>query len=231
MTVEVRCYGFAEDPVLRGYGVAQRERRPLASAGDVNGMVLCQRIVLVDFLEPVGTRPRTALYLFILIGDKGSPIVRSQPFVETAFVLDSHVLFGREHGGHLIGILPSHKRVIVKGSLSGFTLLGGNKDNPVCRPCTVDGGRSSVLEDVDGFDIGRVEAVDIAADDVVNDIQRLRIANGTDTANVDFEPFAWHAGCLGDLYARRLALQGVGHGSGAQFLDVVAFDLHHGAGG
>src|SRR5690606_4863709 len=103
----------------------------------------------------------------------------------------------------------------MEGGLPGLSLFGGNENDSIGCPRSVDGSRSGVFQDIDGLDIGGVETVDIAADHVVNDVQWLRVADGADTTDVDFEPFAGHSRCLGDLHTRRLALQRVGYARGA----------------
>ena len=103
------------------------------------------------------------------------------------------------------------------------TALGGDEDDTVTCLRTVDGGGSGVLQDLHGFDHGRIQVLDVVHFQTVHDHERSETgaAVGGDTADADVGLFARGAGVGVDLHAGGLALQGgggVGGGTVHQFL-------------
>ena len=76
--------------------------------------------------------------------------------------------------------------MVADGSLVlAAAVFGRDNDNPVGCAGTVDGAGRSILQDVDGFDVGGVDVVNVAQLQAVNDEEWRVVAVGADPANED----------------------------------------------
>ena len=90
---------------------------------------------------------------------------------------------------HTVGIgLCSYTGVKVYFHFSILAVFGGNDNNAVSSPATINGGRGCILEDLDGLDVVTVELVHTRLrGNTVNDEQRVvgALVEGADTADTD----------------------------------------------
>ena len=216
----------AEDTVLAGVGETHRELVLGGTAGHVQGVVLAHRALVVHFLHPVGSLPGTVRDGLVQLGGQlGGEVHLGQAAVLAGQVVELDVLLRVHHVGQLGQVLGAVEAVIGDDHAAFLALLGGHEHDAVRGAGAVDGGRRGVLQDVDGLDVVRVQGVDVAAGHAVDDIQRLGIADGADTADVHLVPAARLAGILGDGDTRALALEGAEGGGGVQSGEVVTLDL------
>ena len=190
-------------------------------------MVLCHRALVVHLLHPVGALPGTIRDGAVEIGRQhGGEIHLGNAGILAGEVVELHVLFGVDHVGHLGDVLAAIETVIGDDHASFLALFRGHEHDTVGGTCTVDGGGSSILENVDGLDVVGVENVDVTTGHTVDDIQRFGVTDRTDTADVDLVAAARLAGVLGDGNARALALQGAEGGRRVEPGQLIALHLH-----
>ena len=103
-------------------------------------MILDRSVLIDDLLEPVGTCPAILYGLIETWTDVVLPIVRSKTVHDSGFILNLHELIGVQQSRNLIKILETVVSIIGDRSLSLFSFLGGDEDDTVCRPCSVDRG-------------------------------------------------------------------------------------------
>ena len=184
-------------------------------------MGLLGSVVVEDFLLPVGT-----LAIGVRIGVAGS-----RTAVDVALVDEERVLAGVQHvsfpprAGNAVG------EVVVDVSLALGTLLGGHEDDAVRGARTIDSAGSSVLQDLDGLDVGRVEVIDTAGDrHAVHDVDRVGGVDGADTADADAGRGARLTGSGRDGHAGGQALEGVVHAGRGGDGESIRIDLGDGRG-
>ena len=101
---------------------------------------------------------------------------------------DAAKLLGIEYL-HTVGIgLCRYAGIEVHLHLSVLTVFGGNDNNTVSSPATINGGRGCILEDLDGLDVVTVELMHTRLrGNTVNDEQRVvgTIIERADTADTD----------------------------------------------
>ena len=91
----------------------------------------------------------------------------------------------------LLGVREFHPRVPLDGGLvreidrdlAGLALLGGDDDDAVRGTRTVDGGRRSILQHLDGLDVIHVESDVVGGRDSVDHIQRRVVREGAGTTD------------------------------------------------
>ena len=87
-------------------------------------------------------------------------------------VVPLHIVFGAEHVERVGHLLPRIVGIVGHLSLALLAALGRDEDNAVGTARTVDGRRRSVLEHVDGLDVGRRDVADVVDGETVNDVER-----------------------------------------------------------
>ena len=201
------------------------------TAGDVQGVVLAHRSLVVHLLDPVGAGPGTVHDRLVQLGGElRGEVHLGQAGVLAGQVVKLHVFLRVHHVGHLGQVLGAVEAVVGDDHSAFLTLLGGDEHDTVRGAGAVDGGGSRILQDVDGLDVVRVEGVDVTAGHAVDHVQRLGIADGAQTADVHLVAAARLAGILGDRDTRALALQGGEGGGGVEFREIVTLHLDRGSG-
>ena len=112
-------------------------------------------------------------------------------------------------GGHVTGILDG-------GGHFALGVAGGDDDNAVSTAGTVDGGRGTVLQHVDGLDVLRGHGREGSRDTVHKDERRGRAVQGGSTTEHHGGGSGRVSGRNGDLEAGDLALDeltGIDHGA------------------
>ncbi len=230
-TLVVGSYGLAEDTFLVGVAHTHRELGDVRTTDDVDGVVRVGRIRVADRLKPVGSHEGTVLDAVVEGRIQGvDPVDGVFAHIEVHLVLDVHVLPGIQELGHLLDVLHAVEAVVGDGDLAALALLGGNQDDAVRTTGTVDGAGSSVLEDVDAFNVGRVECVDVAARHTVDYIQRSIGTGGTHTADVDVVAGTRLTIGAHDAHAGRGGLHGSEGAGGVELGQLFTLDLDGGAG-
>ena len=84
-----------------------------------------------------------------------------------------HILLGVEHRGNLGQALVSPLEVVGDLALSGLTLLGGDQHHAVTSLSTVDGSRSSVLQDFHRGDGRGVDAADVGEAHTIDNVEGI----------------------------------------------------------
>ena len=116
-------------------------------------------------------------------------------------------------------------RVGVEGDgrllLANLALAGSDEDNAVRRTRTIDGRGGRILQDVDGLDVSRVQVVEVAAGDTVDDDERAGGTGGADTTDRDAVAGTRHTTGLDDVHTRDGAVQGAERVGRALLLDLV----------
>ena len=134
---------------------------------------------------------------------------------------------------HSVGVRLLEARVRVESNsrllLADLALARGHEDDTVRRTGTVDGRRRRILQDVDGFDVGRVQILQMASGNTVDDHERARGTGGADTADRDVVTGARAATGLNDVHTRNGAVQGTQRIRGALLLDILTRDVDRGA--
>ena len=132
-----------------------------------------------------------------------------------------------------IGIRLLESRVGVKGDcrllVSDLSLPGGHQDDAVGGTRSIDSCRCSVLEDVDGLDVGRVEGVKAvhAAGHTVDNDERAGGTGRTETADCDIVSCSRSTARLDDVYARDGAIDGTECIRCTLFKDIVTGDIEN----
>ena len=93
----------------------------------------------------------------------------------------------------------------------------------------VDGGGGGILQDLHGFDHGRIQVIDLIDLQAVHDQERAEAGTGVggDTADADGRAFARRTGVVEDLHARGLALEGGGCVRGGTIHQFLGTDGSH----
>ena len=130
--------------------------------------------------------------------------------------------------------LGQGKLVVVEDAaiLGLGTALGGDQDDTVTGLRTVDGGGGGILQDLHGFNHGRIQIVDLVHLQTVHDEERSQARTGVrrDTADADGGTLTRRTGIVEDLDTGGLTLEGgcgIGGGAVHQFLGA---DGCHGTG-
>ena len=128
-------------------------------------------LVAIEDIEPVGVGT-------VPVGvDQGS--VAGSPLIVS-------ILLGVHNFGFLAEFVDTISEIIEYAALA-LTLLGGNEDHTVTCLGTVNGGGSTVLEDLHGFNHRRVKISDAGDLQSIDDIQRVGSACtvGCETTDTD----------------------------------------------
>ena len=100
---------------------------------------------------------------------------------------------------------------IGNGCRSFSTLLRGDENHTVTCFCTIDCGGSRILEDLHRFDQGRIEILDAADLEAVDDDERSDVAAvGRHTTDLDSSAATRRSGVGDDLDTGHLSLEGGG---------------------
>ena len=119
---------------------------------------------------------------------------------------------------------------VTHGSVAVLAALGGHEHDAVTGLRTVDGGGGGVLEDFDRLDQGRIQILDAAHLQTIDDVERADVAAvGRITADTDVSTVARGTGG-DDVHAGHLALQGCGGISRGLVLQIICADGSHSAG-
>ena len=134
------------------------------------------------------------------------------------------------HHATLGEVLAGEFAGVAHGSLAVAALLGGHEDDTVTSLGAVDSCGGGVLQDLDGFDHRRVEILDAADLQTVDDVEGSDVAAvGGVTADADVS--SGTRGAVGDdVDTGSLALEGVGCIGGRLVLEVVGAHRSHGTG-
>ena len=96
--------------------------------------------------------------------------------------------------------------------LAVLTALGRDNNHTVSGTRTVDGSRRSILQHLDGLDVGRVERVEILSRcHTVNHVERVASVHRTHTTNANRRTAATRRSVGHDVNTCQLALHGVQH--------------------
>ena len=221
----------ADDTVLSGVGQTDGVLVVRRAAGHVDRMVGRHGTLVIGFFHPVGALPGAALDLLVQVGRQDArPVGQGDTFVLVHQVEGLHILLRVAEVRHLGDELPAVVAVVGHHGAAFLTLLGGHEHDAVRSTGTVDGGRCSILEHVDGLDVSGVEGAEATACHTVDDVERVGIADSTHTADVDLVAFARLAGGLSDGNARALALESAQDGGCAEFRQVTTLHLYGGTG-
>ena len=91
-----------------------------------------------------------------------------------------------EHLRFAPDILPAVREIIRNCCLACLTFLCGDQHDTVRCTCTINGSRSSILEDFYTLDVTRVEVVDTTGNcKTVHNIKRSGVMDGADTTDTD----------------------------------------------
>ena len=189
-------------------------------------MTLGAGVVVDEFVHPIGVVLRGA----VLVDEVGvvlRPVDGTAAAVSAGLVHDGHVLTGVEDFVLTIDLLSAIVAIVGDGAFALFAALGGDKDYAVGSLRTVDGGGGSVFEDVDALDVGGIKGGDVATD-TVNKVERLSVADGTQTADVNTHAGSRLTRSGLDVDTRGLTLEGLKGIVCVEFLDVVALNLNGG---
>ena len=165
------------------------------------------------------------------VGVRGTvPLAGGDQIVDGRDVAELHLPVNVLLGVHHLGMVAQPGQgefIIIKDVavpvLVLATVLGGDEHDTVTGLRTVDGGGGGILQNLHGFDHGRIEVVDLVDLQTVHDEERAEAgaAVGGDTADADGGTFTRGAGIVEDLDAGGLALEGgggIGSGTVHQFL-------------
>ena len=111
--------------------------------------------------------------------------------------------------------------------LTGFSALGGDHDDPVSPPRTVYGRRGSILQDLHGQNVGRVQERDVIEDHTVDDIDRGRVVERSNSPDPDRRVGARCARSIGDLHAGDPPLETLDRVGRRNLCDIVGLDARH----
>ena len=131
-----------------------------------------------------------------------------------------------------VGVRLLEAHISVKGDgrllLAGLALAGGHEHDTVGGAGAVDGGGGGILKNINGFDVGRVEVIQVAAGNTVDDDERAGVAVGAETADGDVVAGTRHTAGLDDVHTRNGAVEGSERVGGAHLLDFLAGDVDRG---
>ena len=144
--------------------------------------------------------------------------------INCAFVDHCGVFGGVEHVAVLPRILDAKTKIVSYLGCACLAFLGGNEDDAVGSPRTVNRARCSVLQYLDRLDVVGVEVVDAAVDwHTVHDVEGVGIVDGAHATDADLRALARLTGSGSGGNARGHTFQGVVHAD-ACALDVVGGD-------
>ena len=123
--------------------------------------------------------------------------------------------------------LPAIREVVVDLGFALRAFLRGDEDDTVGRTRTVDGSGSSVFEHFDALNILGVDELHavLVGSHAIDDVERVGVVDGTDTAHTDHRLGTGLAGSTRDVDAGGQTFQGI---LGAQLclaLEVFGIDL------
>ena len=171
---------------------------------------------LEDFILPVGvSRPVREVVFRVAL-------------VPQLFVVQQFEAFGIRQCNFVGDGLETERAVDIDACLSLFRLLGGNDNHAVGTAHTEDGERRRVFQYLHGFDVLRIQEVDVVVEQSVHHIEWLVAVDGVCSAYTDFRVGACLAGVY-HLHAGNLSLQ-CGYGVDHRLVgDFVAFNVGDGA--
>ena len=198
----------------------QRNLAAVCTTSDIQCMAGSDSILVADGFYPIGTRICTALISCKQICiEVIAPVPKRSTGVELHYVLNFHVLLSSQHLWKSVYIRNTDVSIVADLELTFLTLLGGNEDNTISSGRTIDGTRSGILQNVDTFDVGRVQVVDVTCY-TVNNIKRSGVAVSTGTTDRNLETITWLTRVGLDVNTRSLALESTQCLSGVQFSDI-----------
>jgi len=109
---------------------------------------------------------------------------------------------GIEDSRDFVKVLHADIAVVTDFGNAGFTSFGGNQDNAVGSTRTIDGGRSGILQDVQRFNVTRVQSVDATVGNSIYHIKRGEGSGSTDTADIHLKARTQEAVVLRDVDTR-----------------------------
>ena len=119
-------------------------------------------------------------------GDFSRSVKGQAAVVDAGLVHYYHIFGGIENLFLAPGVLPAIAAVICDGCLAFLTILCSDEYYTVCSTGTVDCCRGCVFQNLDRFDISRVQIVDTAVyRHTVYYKQRVGVVDGADTADFD----------------------------------------------
>ena len=133
---------------------------------------------------------------------------------------------------HTSGMRPTVVSVVADGRLGslfvdGSTALSGYHHDTGCSTRTVDGGRRSVLQNIDTLNVLRIQPVDIVAHHTVDHIERCGVGvDGRPTADLDVVAAATTRG-LGDAYTWVATLQVTQNRGSTLCVQLLSVDRRH----
>ena len=168
--------------------------------------------VLVGLADPVGIGLLVPLGINVVKGE--TALLQ----IELEVLLGVHDLRGpaKALGRQLIGVADL---------AVALTAAGRDHDHAVTGFCAVNGGGGTVLQHFHGFDIVGVDTCDRTGDTAVDDIQRVGVVVGGNTADTDGRGSTRSGGRSECLHTGGLALEGLLGGCDGTVGDVLGLHL------
>ena len=185
VTLVVRSSVSTHDTVVTSIGVRHSELRAVSTTGQRHRMVRLQGVLVLESLPPVSTFPTVLNLIEDVSGHITCPIHLHTRSVEGILINDGHVLLSIEELRTLVGVRPTESAVVAELNLTSLTLLGSHQDHTVSSTGTVDGSRSSVLQNIDSLDISGVDVIKASTCYTVDYVKRCRVTGSTDTTDVN----------------------------------------------
>ena len=207
----------------------------LGTAGSLNTGTGLECIRTEGLFYPVGVRIEDgigAVAIFLDIGKGDGRIVVRRPSlpVPVTFVVGLGVGDSIEHLRDLGRAGEGSTEINREAGLSFLSLLCGDEDDTVCSTGSVDSGRC-VLQDGDALDIIRVQTGHAVTLDTVDDVERGRGTESTETADMDGRVVT--SGLTGTLVhdeAGETAFKGRTEVRRRALREFIALDSHDGSG-
>ena len=235
--IRVRAYGrsiiighlrHAQGTFLIGLGEAEGVTDGVAAAGHAHNHIVVGSILVDGLGEPVRTVPLSFPDPLHLDRHGRFDIVE---FMQARLADQIQVLRGGNPVDAIgVRLLDTRVRIESNGRflLTDLALARGHEDDTVRRAGTVDGRRRRILQDVDGFDVGRVQVLEVTAGHTVDDDEGARGAGGADTTDRDVVTGARTTTGLDDVHTRNGAVQGAQRIRRALLLDILTRDVDRG---
>ena len=109
---------------------------------------------------------------------------------------------GIEDSRDFVEVLHADIAVVTDFGNAGFTSFGGNQDNAVGAAGAVQRVRGGVLQDVQRFNVTRVQPVDATVGNSIYHIKRGEGSGSTDTADIHLKARTQEAVVLRDVDTR-----------------------------
>ena len=167
-------------------------------------------IVVEKKFLPVGTEADD-LFAIGISQVVGILIEGRQTVLHTALVLQDSIV-GRAGNITLSpSALPTIGEVIIDAGFSHFAPLGGHQDDTVGGTCTVDGARGGILQHFNALNIIGVDTLHtiLVGGHAVNDVKRIGVVDGADTADADHRLRSGLTRRRGDVDTGGHTLQGI----------------------